>query len=93
MSFGIVHPEVVSLRVAIVQVWATDALHPLQHVATRQYAPAQINPVLPATAANHIVNSSKAQAAGVDVAVVHGGVIICAGYEVGQLMNPGPKVG
>ena len=90
---GIVHPEVVALRIAVGQVRAANALYPLQYIATRQHAPTQINPVLPATATNHVINGRKAQTAGVDVAVVHGGVIMCAGYEVGQLMNPGPKGG
>ena len=72
LRFGIVHPEVVLLRIAIGKVRAADALYPLQHAATRHYAPAQINAVLPAVPANHVVNSGKAQAAGVDVAVIHG---------------------
>ena len=84
MGLGIVHPEVVALRIAVGQVRAADALHPLQHVATGQHACAQVRPVLPATPTNHVVNSGKAQAAGVDVAVVHCAVIICVGCGVSQ---------
>ena len=93
MGFGIVHPEVVALRIAVGQVRAANALHPLQHVATGQDALAQVSPVLPATPTNHIVNGSKTQAAGVDVVVVQGTRIVCAGYEIGQLMNSEPKLG
>lgn len=85
MCFGIVHPEVITLRVAIGQVWAANALHALQHVAVGQRLAAQVHPVLPATPANHIVNRGKAQTAGVDVAVDHGAVMICAAPEIGQM--------
>ena len=78
VGLGIFHPEVVALRLAIGKVRAANALYPLQHAVTRQYAPAQINPVLPATATNHVINGGKAQAAGIDVTMVHGGVIIRA---------------
>ena len=80
-----VHPEVVALRIAVGQVRAADTLYPRQHAATGQHACAQVRPVLPATATNHVVNGGKTQAAGVDVAVVHSGEIICAGYEIGQM--------
>ena len=77
MRLGIVHPEVVALRITIGQVRAADALHPLQHIATGQHTLTQINPVLPATPANHVVNSGKGQAAGVDVTVIYGALTIC----------------
>lgn len=89
MGLGIVHPEVVTLRIAIGQVWAADALHPFQYVAIGQRLAAQVHPVLPATATDHIVNGRKAQTAGVDMAVVHGVSIICAGYEIGQMVELG----
>ena len=57
---------------------AANALYPLQYIATRQYAPAQINPVLPATATNHVINGGKTQAAGIDVTMVRGELIIRA---------------
>jgi len=76
---------VITLRVAIGQVWAANALHAVQHVAVRQRLAAQVHPVLPSTPANHIVNRGKAQTAGVDVAVDHGALIICAGPEIGQI--------
>ena len=75
---GIVHPEMVELRIAIGKVRAANALYPLQHAATRQYAPAQINPVLPATATNHVVDGGKTQTAGIDMTMVDGGIIIRA---------------
>ena len=75
---GIVHPEVVALRITIAQVRAASAMYTLQYIATRQYAPAQINPVLLEPATNHIINGGKAQATGIDVTMVHGGVIIQA---------------
>ncbi len=87
MGFGIVHPKMVALRIAVGHVWAAHALHPLKYVATLQHTPAQINPVLPATATDHIVNGRKAQTAGVDVAVVHDAMVICAGYEIGQMVE------
>ena len=85
MLFGIVHPEVITLRIAIGQVWSANTLHALQHVAVRQRLAAQVHPVPPATPTNHVVNRGKAQAAGVDVAVDHGALIICAGPEIGQM--------
>ena len=71
MGLGIVHPEVVTLRLAVGQVRAADALYAIQHVAMCQRLAAQVHPVLPATVTNHVVNGRKAQTAGVDVAVVH----------------------
>ena len=89
LGLGIVHPEVVTLCIAVGQVRPADALHPLQHITTGQRLATQVNPVLPATPTNHVVNGGKTQAAGVDVAVIHGAVIICAGYEIGQMALPG----
>ena len=72
--------------------WAAHALHPLKYVATLQHTPAQINPVLPATATDHIDNGRKAQTAGVDMAVVHDAMVICAGYEIGQMVELGGSI-
>ena len=72
---GIVDPEVEALGIAIGKVRAANALYPLQHIATRQYAPAQINPVLVEAATNHFINGGKTKAAGIDVTMVRGELI------------------
>ena len=78
MSLGIFHPEVVALRIGIGKVRAASAMYTLQYIATRQYAPAQINPVLLEPATNHVINGGKTQAAGIDVTMVRGELIIRA---------------
>ena len=78
MGLAIVHPEVVALRKAVGKVRAASAMYTLQYIATRQYAPAQINPVLLEPATNHVINCGKAQAAGIDVTMVRGELIIRA---------------
>ena len=76
VGLGIVHPEVVALRIGIGKVRAASAMYTLQYIATRQYAPAQINPVLLEPATNHVINGGKTQAAGIDVTMIQGGEII-----------------
>ena len=78
MSLGIVPPEVVARRIAVGKVRAASAMYTLQYIATRQYAPAQINPVLLESATNHVINGGKTLAAGIDVTMVRGELIIRA---------------
>ena len=53
-------------------------MYTLQYIATRRYAPAQINPVLLEPATNHVINGGKTPAAGIDVTMVRGELIIRA---------------
>jgi hypothetical protein len=67
-----VHPEVMALRIRISDIGAADALHFVQQRAVAEHRTAQLGPVLPTAARNHVVDGSESETLVVEVAMVHG---------------------
>lgn len=59
VSFGIVLPEVVPLGVGVVHVRLTHAKHLLQDAPITQHDAAQLSPILPLVAADHVIDGGE----------------------------------
>jgi hypothetical protein len=72
MGFGIVHPEMMALRIGLCHVGAAHPLHFVQQRAIRQRGASQFSPVIPAATRNHVVNRGEGEVLVVEVPMFHG---------------------
>jgi len=73
MFFDIVHPEMVTLGIGVRNVSVANLLHLVQQSTICQNGLAQVCPILPLTARDHIVNGREGEALMVEMAMKHGG--------------------
>ncbi len=71
--FNVVHPEMISLGVGVGNIRAADAFHFFKQRPIPKNRAAQVSPILPAAARDHIVDGRKGQALMVEVAMQPGG--------------------
>jgi hypothetical protein len=69
--FGIVHPEVMALRVGVRGVNAADSQHLVEQRLVGKSRTSQLGPITPSTTRDHVVDGGESKALMVKVSVKH----------------------